>query len=100
MEVQGDYNLRQLKLMMLRIEEYEKKLISLGKLINDLEALLDCLENFDQEWIKRFNKISFMLEYINAFALSEGKNILDAEEQEEINLTLTILKEILREKLR
>ncbi|MCH9628166.1 MAG: hypothetical protein S4CHLAM2_18210 [Chlamydiales bacterium] len=59
-------------MMMDRIRMFEKNEISIGKLIADLRALLDCLNDMNQDWINRFYSEWFTIEQVHAAALDRG----------------------------
>jgi hypothetical protein len=64
-----------------KIDSYSGSLSSLNNLIVDLEGLLNCLENVDDNWKDSFYKFWEELEIIYAFAVYEEKNELSKEEQ-------------------
>src|SRR3546814_16581766 len=79
-----EYNLRQLNLMQQRIHDFLEDKLELSCLINDLEALLNCMENVDKEWDSKFRNVWGILEDTYAFALHEDRNKLSIEDKREI----------------
>jgi hypothetical protein len=82
-----EYDARQLRLMLDRIEAFRRAEVGFGKLIVDLEALLGALRNPDEKWKNDFNyhwgkleDIRAAMLYGNHKGLGEGdlKTVADA----------------------
>lgn len=73
----SEYNLRQLNLMQEKIKQYREKGIRIDQLINDLEALLNCLEDIDEGWKNSFLNSWSVLEIEYASALYNDKGSFD-----------------------
>lgn len=71
------YDVRQLHLMFLKIKLFRNGNISIGNLINSLEALINTLQRRDNEWDKEYISHWFNLEQIYAVALYEERDLLD-----------------------
>jgi len=89
------YNLRQLNLMIDRINRYKKELIGLWGLIKDLEGLLNALENYDENWKDEFQSNWIELDVIYAVALDEGISFEDSSVKNDAFQTVDILKEMI-----
>jgi len=66
-EYESEYDLRQYRHMLERVEKPISSLRRLLKVINDLEALRDVLEEKDQEWLSQFTHHWWVLEKIYAY---------------------------------
>lgn len=96
----SEYNLRQIYLMQARIKQYREGQIRIEQLINDLEALLNCLEQIDETWKTDFLCAWDILEIVYASALSDNKTSLDANDMIEINRGLKELDIIINNLLK
>ena len=81
----NQYNNRQLKAMRDKIQSYLNAQITLGDLINDLEALLDCMGEVDALWEKKFRVTWGRLEDVYSFSIYEKKTTFDKEDKREID---------------
>lgn len=68
----NEYNLRQLHVMLDKIQRFETGKIPFGVLIEDLDALLDVMENPDNDWKEEFHSNWFTLETYYALALNRN----------------------------
>ena len=96
-----EYNLRQLRLMLGFIHEYQEGAQTLRALIDDLEALSNCLQNPEKSWIERFQSEWGVLEDIYAVMRYEKRTQLtDVEnrliEEAIIKLNFFVQSEIKR----
>lgn len=81
----SEYNSRQISLMQDRIKQYKEGKIRIDQLINDLEALFNCLEELDENWKDLFLSAWSILEIVYASALFDNKTSLDDNDMIEIN---------------
>lgn len=70
---EGDYNRRQFRLMLRRLEQYRAGALGLAQLVGDLEALGDALESPTESWRAEFEPAWGMLEDVHASLLVEGR---------------------------
>jgi len=91
----SDYDNRQYRLMMQRIEEFEKSKIGLQRLIADLDALLCSLQKADETWRSSFQKEWGVLEEVYAIALDKGSEKLPTEHWDLIDNALGNMKRLL-----
>lgn len=91
----SEYNLRQLNLMLDRIEWYENKSIDLCALIQDLLGLLNALEDFDDLWKEEFRSNWINLDVIYAIAIDRNVNPEDLDKDGEIVKTLDALTKLI-----
>ena len=87
----SEYNYRQINLMKEIIVQYQVGAIRIDQLISDLESLLNCLENINEEWKNSFCTAWEELEILYAFALYENKKELT---DEEIKTVFNVIKKI------
>lgn len=71
-----EYDIRQINLMRKKLSLFILNKLSLGHLIDDLEALLSCLQSVDIAWKESFHEYCFILEQIHAVALDRNEPIL------------------------
>ena len=83
-----DYDKRQLRIMIDKIEQFQKGNLYLSYLIEDLEALLNVLQNIDNEWKINFRTEWWDLEQVYAYALYENQAHLDDEGVKMVNETI------------
>lgn len=95
----GQYDLRQLTMMQGLIQDYEADKISVKKLINDLEALLNVVENIEDEWKQRFLKEWGILEDLYADQLYEKLDEMPESDKLEIELAVENIKKLINEKI-
>lgn len=95
----GEYDLRQLTMMRGLIKGYEADKISVKKLINDLEALLNVIENVEEDWKQRFLKEWGVLEDLYADQLYEKLDEVPESDKLEIKLALENIKKLINEKI-
>ncbi|MBA3957520.1 MAG: hypothetical protein H0X51_03875 [Parachlamydiaceae bacterium] len=93
------YNRRQLKLMIEKIDRFKTKLLSLGSLINDLEALLDILEEMDSDWVASVRKHWLDLEIVYAVALADDREYLEDKDIVIIDEAITNILILIHKKL-
>lgn len=91
-----NYNARQIKLMKERISEYRDGKIRVDKLLNDLEALLDCLENVSESWKDDFLEAWGIIEVVYASALYNEKKILSDDDMKEIYKGLKDIEDLIQ----
>lgn len=104
----NEYNLRQLELMKLKIQCFEKKTLPLQVLISDLSDLVNVLEDFDVEWKNIIKHYWFDLEQVYAYLLyilekqgyqSSQEIEIDEEGQKIINNSIHQIKKLVDEKI-
>lgn len=76
-----EYDIRQLNMMKHFLSEFSLGHITLSKLINNLEALLYCLESVDDGWKTEFHDSWFVLEQVYAVS-SFNKNVVTSSDQD------------------
>ncbi len=81
------------------IQDYEADKISVKKLINDLEALLNVVENIEDEWKQRFLKEWGILEDLYADQLYEKLDEMPESDKLEIELAVENIKKLINEKI-
>lgn len=79
--------------------DYEEERVSLGDLINTLEALLSVLEDTPETWKERFKSEWWTLEQVYAVNLDRNQGALKLTQQEQglIAETLASLRKLLAE---
>ncbi len=75
----SEYDQRQYRLMLDRLNAFEKGLIQVGGLVSDLEGLLNALEGAETSWKQTFLSYWGKLEDARAVALFRGLSHLDQE---------------------
>ena len=80
-----------------KINAFRGRKLKLIFLINDLEALCEVLEPFNNKWKERFSSAWFLLEMTYAVALDKGKKILDSDDEKTIELALKQIEELIAE---
>ena len=78
------YNQRQYQRMIASIDAYESGQMSLPKLIDNLDALLVCLENMSGEWYDSFMGEWTVLEEVYAVALDRNGGRLEDDDLRKI----------------
>jgi hypothetical protein len=77
-----EYNIRQLKLILKNVENCKNEKISLNTLIVNVEALLNCLENFDlvvkDQMVEQWGELEITYSIV---ASEERKTFTDDEER-------------------
>ena len=96
----SEYDLRQIYLMEERIKEYKEGKIYIHVLINNLEALANCLEDIDEKWVDDFISVWSVLEIEYASALNNNKKVLDGRAMIEINRSLEELNKLINSLLK
>ena len=75
----NEYDEHQLTIMLNKISEFKSNRLSFSSLIYDLEALLNVLEENDQNWKISFIEYWWELEEIYAVALDQDKSLIALE---------------------
>jgi len=94
----SDFSDRQFRLMLDRINAFEAGQIDLGKVVDDLEGLLNAAVVADNDWKSRFLSEWGKLEDVRAFALCEGQKELDPETGRLVRTASTQLRNLVLEK--
>lgn len=94
-----EYDERQLNIMIQKINSFKSGDLFLSYLINDLEALLNVLEEKDDNWEAEFRTSWLDLEVVYALALDDNRTTLDLEDQRIIAEALVKLEDLVNEKL-
>ena len=76
-----EYDIRQLNMMRYFLSEFSLGNINLPKLINNLEALLYCLESVDDSWKTEFHENWFVLEQVYAVSCF-NKDVVASSDQD------------------
>jgi len=95
----SEYDNRQYRLMLDRIEKYQHKKLKLRTLIGDLEGLLGCLQEVDENWKEEFLKAWGVLEEVYSFAIYEEKKELSEKDKELIHKAITELGNMVKQQL-
>ena len=90
-----EYNARQLKFMLENVENYENKKISLNTLIVNIEALLNCLENFNATIKNQLLEQWGELEITYSSVASEGRLVFTDDEKKRVAEAVKNIKDIL-----
>lgn len=85
--------------MLEKINDFKSKKTYLSYLIFDLEALLNVMEEKENQWEIEFRTQWLNLETVYALALNENKTSLDIEDQNIIHESIENLEKIINEKL-
>ncbi len=85
--------------MLDRLNAFEQGKITLGKLVVDLEGLLNALESVASSWKQTFLSDWGELEDERAYALFKNIDVLDEEASERIRQTVSRLKLSVLEKM-
>lgn len=75
----SEYDKRQLSLMKEMLVSYSNSKISLKKLIDNLEGLLNSLESIDDDWRCHFREHWFTLEQVYSVSLFRNEQINPAD---------------------
>lgn len=89
---------RQLALMIDRLDRFRSGQLSIGSVINDLEALLDELQLVDDAWRREFIENWSDLEIPYAVALDRAKPIPTADD-EPVRQALVRLRDLVADRL-
>lgn len=76
-----EYDIRQLNMMKHFLSEFSLGNVTLSKLINNLEALLCCLESIDDGWKTKFHDNWFVLEQVHAVSCF-NKSVVTSSDQD------------------
>src|SRR4051812_47150635 len=85
-------NQRQFRLMLDAVGRYERGEIGLGRLVSDLESLLDALDNLSEEWRDSFLGEWGDLEQVHAVALDRSENQLNDQESRLVGDSLKAIR--------
>jgi hypothetical protein len=95
----SDYDQRQYKLMLELLKAFDKRSLGLRKLIADLEALLVCLQDTDEEWKESFHKQWGRLEDVYADALDKGYKQLPQDDQTRVEDAIYHLQQLVQKRI-
>lgn len=98
MEQTSDREQRQLRLMVGRIQDFRDGKVSIGPVINDLEALLYELEEAPEPWKADFREEWFVLEISYAVAL-DRQQPLPGPRDHDILEALDRMEQLVRSRL-
>ena len=96
----NEYDLRQLKIMVHKINAYKTGKLHIHDLIYDLEALLNVLIEIDEEWKQYFKGYWWDLEQCHAFALYEGNRSFNDDDELIIMKAIQNLTKMIEKKMR
>jgi hypothetical protein len=88
------FDVRQLKLMLEKIREFQAHQISIGSLINDLEALLDCIKHLPKEWLSQMWGQWEILEINYAVVLDKEQHELTQEQAKDVIAAISKIKDL------
>jgi hypothetical protein len=95
----SEYNKRQYKVMIETIKEYKNQNLSLRKLIDSLEGLLNCLEEISEDWRTEFLREWGVLEDECSITVTSGQKKLSSESKNSIDNAINNLKEMILRQL-
>ena len=95
----NEFDVRQLNIMIQKINAFNNGYLELSNLINDLEALLNILTIQDQHWKDLFKGYWWDLEQVYAVAIDEERSYLDSEDQSIIKNAVENIKKMVEIKL-
>jgi hypothetical protein len=88
----SEYNQRQYRLMLERLNAFEQGQIRVGKLANDLEGLLNAIQGVPSSWRQTFLHDWGLLEDVRAVMLVEGMTSFDEATRRAISAAVSRLK--------
>lgn len=94
-ESDAEYNARQYRLMLRVLHDYQHGVIKLGRLVSDLDALRDALQNPSQSWLGEFESAWGKLEDVYAVMLDEGRAEFDETDRRLISEALSKLTSLI-----
>jgi hypothetical protein len=94
-----EYDERQYRLMVQRLEEFENERIGFNRLIVDLESLLGCLQEVDTSWKSKFQRECGVLDEVYAVMLDRQQKQMTPEDQKLVSRSVQELKRMVSEKL-
>ncbi len=97
--VNKNYDQRQYALMIARIDDYRHGHIGIEKLVNDLEALIDVLEEVSEDWRSLLYSNWGILEEVYAVALDQEVTTLSQADNSLIAEGLNILEKMINDEL-
>ncbi len=92
----NEFDIRQLNIMLDKMERFTQGKLDLGYLLEDLEALLQILESIDEEWKTEFRSEWINIEEVYAYHLSQQSNRLNQDDFIIIEESLTKMKEMIK----
>jgi hypothetical protein len=95
----SEHDQRQYHLMLNRLTAFDQDIVSLDKLVVDLEGLLDALEVAEDSWKQTFRHYWGTLETGRALARSEGIRNFSAEASNALRKAVAHLKLLVLEKI-
>ena len=96
----SEYDQRQYQFMANLLDGFEKHLLSLSRLINDLEGLLEVLQSPEETWKEAFRNEWGTLEVVYAVALDRGENVLSPEGTKVVAEAIKNMNQLLKQQLR
>jgi hypothetical protein len=90
-----DYDIRQYRRMLDCIHLFRSKEIGFGKCINNLKALIACLQSPDPELRNILQRKWAVLEEVNAVAEDRGYELIPADHQNLVQSTLDEMETLL-----
>jgi hypothetical protein len=91
----SEYDKRQIAMMKEVIERFKSNLIMVNALLNDLYALLNCLESANQEWRSKFVEIWGEVDTLFACAIAQERVEFNSNEIKKIAEALNKLEMII-----
>lgn len=79
------------------LQQFDNNNLTLDRLINVLDALLETLQNPDEEWKENFRTEWWTLEQIYAVACDRGETKLNLDSQNLVYETIENMKNLLKE---
>lgn len=98
-EADIEYNKRQYRLILRKIDDYGRGAIKLGELVGDLDALRLALQNPSDHWLREFESAWGKLEDVFAVMLDESRSEFDAIDTELISNALRDIRLLVDSKL-
>ena len=99
MDRTSEYDQRQYRLMKDRVDAFLAGKLSLGKTVNDLDALLNVLEHGDEHWKESFLHYWGQLEDIRAVRMEPSFKVVSTDQTRHATEAATALQSLIIEKL-
>lgn len=98
-EQEREYNQRQYHLMQRAVQQYESDAISLGQLVDTLEALNSALLSPSESWLSEFEPAWGKLEDVYAGLMDEGDRQFDDIDRRLVGEAVIKLASLIQSKL-
>jgi len=79
------------------LQQFDSNELTLDRLINELEAVLETFPNSNETWKQKFKSEWWTLEQVYAVACDRGETTLNSESENLVYETLENMKNLLKE---